>query len=120
MIVEMVGAYVEGLPIPNSSNFFTRLASEYRGGFWVNLSVAVICFAARFSPAVTLGRSAPLSSSFSSSVPSMYTFRNPSKRRTSPMASNRSCFWDTPIVIVVFSSAASAIWQAIVLFQISS
>ena len=25
-------AYVEGLPIPNSSSFFTKLASEYLGG----------------------------------------------------------------------------------------
>ena len=28
----MIDAYVEGLPIPSSSNFFTRLASVYRGG----------------------------------------------------------------------------------------
>ena len=28
-IVEIVGAYVDGLPIPKSSNFFTKLASLY-------------------------------------------------------------------------------------------
>ena len=33
LIVEMVGAYVEGRPIPISSSFLTRLASVYLGGF---------------------------------------------------------------------------------------
>ena len=34
IIVEIVGAYVEGLPIPSSSNFLTRVASEnLKGGF---------------------------------------------------------------------------------------
>ena len=34
----MVGAYVDGLPIPSSSSFLTRDASEYRAGAEVNLS----------------------------------------------------------------------------------
>ena len=31
-ITEIILAYVEGLPIPSSSNFLTKLASEYLGG----------------------------------------------------------------------------------------
>ena len=31
-IVEMMLAYVDGLPIPNSYSFLTKLASEYLGG----------------------------------------------------------------------------------------
>ena len=31
-ITEIILAYVEGRPIPNSSNFLTKLASEKRGG----------------------------------------------------------------------------------------
>ena len=31
-MVSIVGAYVEGLPISNSSSFFTRVASLYLGG----------------------------------------------------------------------------------------
>ena len=32
IIVEIVGAYVEGRPIPSSSSFLTKLASEYLAG----------------------------------------------------------------------------------------
>ena len=42
MIVEIVGAYVDGRPIPSSSNFFTKEASVYRAAALEYLSVAVM------------------------------------------------------------------------------
>ena len=35
MIVEIVGAYVDGLPIPNSSSFLTKVASVNLKGYFV-------------------------------------------------------------------------------------
>jgi hypothetical protein len=43
-MVEIVGAYVEGLPIPNSSKDLIKLASEYLAGGWVKCwSVLMFC-----------------------------------------------------------------------------
>ena len=41
-IVEIVGAYVEGLPIPNSSSFLTSEASEYLYGGLLNFWLTII------------------------------------------------------------------------------
>ena len=71
------------------------------------------------SPLVIAGSNPFASSSFSSSVPSRYTFRNPSKVITSPFATKSSLLPLLSIVTVVFSNRASAIWEAIERFQIS-
>ena len=65
----MVGANVEGLPIPNSSNFFTNAASEYRYGGLENRCVETKDFRSTKSPLFTAG-SIPSASSSSSSIPS--------------------------------------------------
>ena len=62
-----------------------------------------------WSPLCIAGNKAASSSSFSSSKDSMYTLRKPSKMITSPTASNVYFSPEIAIVIVVFSSSASAI-----------
>jgi hypothetical protein len=41
MIVEIVGAYVDGLPIPNSSSFLTKVAYVNLKGYFVKDCVTV-------------------------------------------------------------------------------
>ncbi len=120
MMVEIVGAYVEGRPIPSSSILRTSAASVYLGGRCVNRSVAVVSCMASTSPSF-MGGSIPSSfSPFSSSVPSKYTRKKPSNLITSPFATNFPSLFEIPILAVVRSSSASAICEAMVRFQISS
>ncbi len=56
----------------------------------------------------------------SSSLSSIYTFRNPSNFNTSPCAVSSSLFVEIEIFAVVLSSSASDIWHAMVLFHINS
>ena len=67
--------------MPNSSSFFTKLASEYLGGGWVKC-----CSSIRLSiltgPLFTFGRIFSLSSSFSF----LYNFKKPSNLITEPEA----------------------------------
>ena len=78
---------MDGLQMPCSSSFLTRLASVYLGGCGLNFSVARIPFSWSISPLLSLG-SIPFVSSSSSSLSedSIYTFRNQSNLRTSPLA----------------------------------
>ena len=78
-------AYVAGLPIPNSSSFFTKEASVYLEGGLEKDSLEEIDNKLRFSSIVSTGKT-PFSSSISSSVPSLYTLRKPSNFITSPFA----------------------------------
>ena len=64
--VEIVGAYVDGLPIPSSSSFLTRDASEYLAGAAVNLHSALICLSYILSPIFISGRITSSSSAMSS------------------------------------------------------
>ena len=48
----------------------------------------------------------------SSSVPSKYNFKKPSKVMTSPLATNHSSRPETEILATVLSSLALAIWEA--------
>ena len=57
MTVEIVGAYVEGLPMPSSSSFLTSEASEnLNGGLVKNCVTCTFCFII-CSPAVNFGSS---------------------------------------------------------------
>ena len=55
-IVEIILAYVEGLPIPFFSNSFTRAASEYLDGGLVNFWSSLISFKLRLSPSFNGGK----------------------------------------------------------------
>ena len=68
MMVEIVGAYVDGRPIPSLSSFLTSDASVYRAGGRVNRCEPCMSEECTTSPAERLGRIPPPSSSFSSSV----------------------------------------------------
>ena len=85
MIVEIVGAYVDGRPIPSSSNFFTKEASVYLDAALVYRSVAVMLLFNNLSFTFNAGN-IPSCSSSSSSLPSKYTFKKPSNLITSPEA----------------------------------
>ena len=67
---EIVVAYVAGLPIPSSSNFFTKEASVNLDGGLEKDSLELIFNKFRFSSTDSTGKT-PLSSSISSSVPSL-------------------------------------------------
>ncbi len=60
MIVEIVGAYVEGLPIPNSSSFLTRVASENLYGAFENDWVTNIFLQSSLSPTFKSGNNSSL------------------------------------------------------------
>ena len=100
-IVEMVGAKVEGLPIPFSSNIFTRDASVYRAGGFEKVSRLDKSSNFTTSPLSTFGKSLSLSSA-------PYAFKKPSNVTISPFAVNvDSRFFVvllSPIVTVVRSS----------------
>ena len=94
--------------MPNSSIFFTSDASEYLNGGLEKRSVEIIFTKLSSSPTLTLGK---IESSFSdsSSTPSMYNFKNPSKVITSPFALKiYECDSDS-ILICVRSNSASHI-----------
>src|SRR6266480_4017107 len=83
--VEIVGAYVDGRPIPNSSSVFTSDASVKRGGGCVKCCDASSPRSLSASPSCTSGSGAI---SFSgSSLDSKYTRRNPSNRTRRPFRS---------------------------------
>ena len=107
--------------MPNSSIFFTRLASVYLALCLVKRSVAVIWLKSNVCPTVKFGKRLSAPSSFSSSsVPSKYTFKNPSNFITSPLAVNSCSLVLISIFATVFSKTASLICEAIVRFQINS
>src|SRR5207237_1235798 len=82
--VEIVGAYVDGRPIPNSSSVLTSDASVKRGGGCVKCCDASSPSSFSASPGWTSGSGAI---SFSgSSLDSKYARRNPSKRTRRPLA----------------------------------
>ena len=66
-IVCIVGAYVEGRPMPRSSSFLTSDASVYLAGCFVKRSLASICSAETTSPTAILGSSPDPSSDSSAS-----------------------------------------------------
>src|SRR6516225_7893787 len=67
-IVEIIDAYVDGLPIPSSSSSFTSVASVYLGGGSVKCCSGRIDSSFSTCPSVTRGSALPSpSSSFSSS-----------------------------------------------------
>ena len=82
-----MGEYVLGLPIPFSSNVFTKLASVYLAGGSVKL-----CFGSIFSNlTISFGISSgniPASFSSFSSVPSTYNVINPLNFKFCPFALN--------------------------------
>ena len=82
----MMLAYVEGLPIPSSSNFFTRLASEYLGGGNVKCcdfsGITLLIFVSKltsgkvFSSSLLRSSSSDFFSEFSSfTLNSLYMFK---------------------------------------------
>ena len=83
MIVEIVGAYVDGLPIPNSSSFLTKVASVNLKGYFVKDCVTVTDSLETSSPTRRFGNN-PLPFSSSLSFDSMYNFKKPSNLTTSP------------------------------------
>ena len=87
--VEIVGAYVDGRPIPFSSNAFTRLASVKRGGGCVKCCSGSSSSSRSACSAVSPGSIASASSSGVSSRPSKYTRRNPSNVIVWPVARSR-------------------------------
>ena len=104
----MILAYVEGLPIPNSSNFLTRLASEYLGGGWVKCCSSV----------KSLNSTSPLPTSgniFSSSLFSsnLETFKKPSNFKVEPLAIHIFLLSSDVIVIVYLSNFADSICEDI-------
>ena len=84
MSVEIVGAYVDGRPIPCSSSVFTSDASVKRAGGCVKCCDASRPRSLSSSPAATSG-SGEISFS-GSSLDSKYARRNPSKRTFRPFA----------------------------------
>ena len=109
--------------MPNSSNFFTSEASVYLELGLLKRSNPVISKKSKTWPFAKGGNKlspSSLLSSSSSSLLSKYTFRKPSNFITSPLAVKVSLLVDTSILAVVFSNCASLIWEAMVLFQISS
>ena len=82
LIFLTVSANVDGLPIPESSIFLIRLASEYLGGCLVKTSLERMLTVLRTDFSSSFGRSFELSSI------SLYSFRKPSKISTSPVALN--------------------------------
>gem|GEM_PF-6131003 len=69
------------------SNSFTKLASVYLGGCFLNLSVLTICFISNISHSLSFGNIPPFSTS-SSSLHSIYTLRKPSNLIISHSAIN--------------------------------
>ena len=84
MTVDMVGAYVDGRPIPFSSSFLIRDASVYLAGGWVNFWEG---FISSFSSCVSsLSGGSTTGCSFFSSVETSYSLVNPSKATVYPLA----------------------------------
>jgi hypothetical protein len=104
----IIEAYVEGRQIHLFSNSFTRLASVYLGGCFLNFSVLTILDMSKTSPFSSFG-SRIVSEDSSSSVHSEYTFKNPSKVITSHSAINLLFAPEISIVTIVFSILAGAI-----------
>ena len=97
-------AYVEGLPIPNSSSFFTRLASEYLGGGCVKCCSSINSFIFTL-PFSTSGRIF----SFSFSPSTLVNFKYPSNFKTDPLALKIFSVSFEVIVIVFLSNLADSI-----------
>ena len=95
----MILAYVEGRPIPNSSSFLTRLASEYLGGGSVKCCSSIILLIFTVSLFFTSGKILSASSLLSKLS---YSFKNPSNFKTDPEALNLivSSFDDKIIVFL--------------------
>ena len=85
-IVVIVGANVDGRPIPSSSSALTRLASVKRAGGWVKCCLFSKFLSLSASPSVSGG--SVVSFCFSASVPSIYTFIKPSNFTFDPLARN--------------------------------
>ncbi len=124
----MVAAYVDGRPIPLSSNAFTKVASVKRGGGLVSWPSAPTDRVSTGSPAASCGsrRSSSRASSAaarSSSRPSSYAARKPRKVMTVPDADSSTSRPSSSVAAsrtVAVEPEASAICEATVRFQISS
>ena len=102
-ITEIILAYVEGLPIPSSSSFFTKLASEYLGGGCVKCCSSLNSFIS-IIPLFTSG------SILSSSLSSIFdSFKYPSNFITEPLALKIFFPSIEEIVIVFLSNFADSI-----------
>ena len=113
-MTEIILAYVDGLPIPSSSNFFTKLASEYLGGGCVK------CCSSK-SESILIGPtdiSGKLTSS--SFFWSLNTFKNPSNLMTDPLALHTVFLSSEVIVIVFLENLADCICDETALLQIKS
>ena len=103
-ITEIMLAYVDGLPIPSSSSFFTKLASEYLGGGCVKC-----CSSRKFS--IFTGPFKTSGSIFSSSsfFLSLIIFKKPSNLTTDPLALKTVLSSSEFMVIVFLSNLADSI-----------
>ena len=84
--------------MPSSSNFLTRLASEYLGGGCVKC-----CSSIKLS--ILIGPFETSGNIFSSllSLSKLYSFKNPSNLITDPLALN-TCFSSSELISIVFLS----------------
>src|SRR3989344_8387437 len=109
----MIGAYVEGLPIPDSSRDLMRLASLYLAGG------SVKCWLVKQSSTFTSAPFSKLGKLFSSILDGQI-FKKPSKIMVLPVARKIYLFF-TPSTFtskVAVSNFASGIWDAIKRLQI--
>ena len=102
----MILAYVEGRPIPNSSSFLTKLASEYLGGGSVKCCSSIILSIFTVSLLFTLGKML-LASSLLSTL--SYSFKKPSNFKIDPEALNLMVPSFDDIIIVFLSYSAFCI-----------
>ena len=114
--VDMIWAYVAGRPIPSSSSFLTSEASEYLDGGAVKRPPEVNPSGIITSPSLSAGRITSSSSCWSSEL-SIYTLRNPSNNTCAACTANFSSLLSLDIFMSVRRILASAICEAIVLFQ---
>ena len=110
-IVEIIFAYVEGLPIPFFSSSLTSAASENLDGGFVYFCSKLIFSTVRESPSFSDGR---ISSSFEEVL---RTFVKPSKTNSLPLAT-KICS-STNVFADVDKYSASGIWDATNLSQIN-
>ena len=110
--------------MPSSSSFLTRVGSVYLAGGFVSWPSQLYSLTSIFSPTLIAGnlRSPSSLSTFSSTI-SSYAARKPAKLITDPFARNIA---SAPVLVLTSKSTliccflASAIWDAIVRFQIKS
>ena len=105
-MTDIILAYVDGLPIPSSSSFFTRLASEYLGGGWVKCCSS-IKLSILTGPLSTSGRIFSSSSSFSF----LYNLKKPSNLITEPVAFKMFLESSDSMNIVFLSNLAGCICE---------